>query len=321
MIGITMLLVLLGFSMTISTLDISISTVASAILHFNGSKEHMIIHSIYMPRAILTVCIGANLAVAGVLMQALTRNALASPGTFGINAGAAFVMVFSSVLYPNIDSLWRMLVAFVGGGFTALIVYIISTSTTGRNTEIKMALTGVTIQSLFLSFTQSVLIFNEQKTETILFWLAGSVAGKGWTEVYLILPWSVTILILACCFGKFISILALGEEVASGLGLRVSIIRFIITLLVIILAGTSVSVAGPIGFIGLVVPHIVRQLVGDDYRILIPLSGIFGSLLLVIADMTARFISFPYETPVGVVTALCGAPYFIYLMRRKRRIS
>jgi iron complex transport system permease protein len=165
-----------------------------------------------------------------------------------------------------------------------------------------------------------MIIFNEQAKD-VLYWLVGSINGKTWTHVNMILPWSFFGLLVAALFSRSVSILVLGENMAQGLGQRVYRIRILAGILVIILAGSSVAVAGPVGFVGLIIPHIVRRLVGGDYRRIIPFSALFGALLLVYADILARFIAYPFESPVGIVTAIIGAPFFLYLAKRGRNIK
>lgn len=317
--GIVILLVLLLISIKIGAYNVSISTIFSSILSFDGSKEHLIIKNVRMPRTIVTMLVGANLAVAGALMQAILRNPLASPGVFGINAGAAVVVVFCSIIFINVSGSTLVLASFLGGVLAAALVYFISHSVKGGKVEVKMALTGVVIQILLSSVTKMLIIFSDGKTESVLFWLAGSVAGAEWSDVRILLPWSISALAISCYIGRYVSVLSLGEEIAQGLGQRVALLRGVVALLIIILAGVSVAIVGPIGFVGLIVPHIVRYLVGVDYRVVIPVTAISGSIMLVIADIISRFVQFPFETPVGVVMALIGAPYFIYLARSRRR--
>src|SRR6478735_3967621 len=270
---IILLLISMFLSISIGSIHISFGTIKQAILNFDGSKEQSIIQSVRLPRLLVTAFVGANLAVAGALMQALTRNPLASPGIFGINAGASAAMVF---------------------------------------------LTVVAIQGMLMSLTQTLLIFNESKTEGVMFWLTGSVIGRDWGHVHVLVPFSIAGLLIAFGLGRASSLLSLGDDVARGLGQRVFAIRAFTAVVVIVLAGVSVAIAGPIGFVGLVVPHMVRYLIGVDYRVVLPMSALLGASLLLLADVLSRFITYPYETPVGAVTALLGTPYFIYLARRKK---
>ena len=174
------------------------------------------------------------------------------------------------------------------------------------------------IHLLLTSLTKGLILFNDRITN-VLYWLSGSISDSGWIEVRLILPWSIIGLILAFSLAKSLAIFQLGQDVAVGLGQNITRIRMLAAVAVVLLAGVTVAVAGAIGFIGLMVPHIVRRLVGEDYRYVLPISALCGGLLLTYADVLARFIAYPYESPVGIVTALLGAPFFLYLAKRQTR--
>ncbi|MBO1514925.1 FecCD family ABC transporter permease [Metabacillus bambusae] len=305
-------------SISVGAADIDAGLVLKSLFETNPSKEQLIIQTLRLPRAIIGVLVGANLAVAGALMQAITRNSLASPQVFGVNAGASLFIVMVFAFLPNLSPSFLVIAAFIGAAAGGITVY--SFASGGGMTHVKLALAGIAVHFLLSSLTQSVIIFSEQAKD-VLYWLVGAVNGKTWTHVSLILPWSLTGLFVAILFSRSISILVLGESTAQGLGQQVGRIRILAGLLVIILAGSSVAVAGPVGFIGLIVPHIARKLVGGDYRRIIPFSALFGALLLVYADILARFIAYPFESPVGIVTALIGAPFFLYLARKGRNIK
>lgn len=314
-----LILLFLG-SLMIGTSWISLSTVLDYLFEYSTlEKEHIILHVLRMPRALAIVFIGANLSVAGCIMQVLTRNPLASPSIFGINAGASFVIVLCTTLFPAVSGLALAGAGFAGGLLAVSVVLIMSFALRGGQAEVRMALIGVVVQALLSSFTQGLLIFNEESAGRILFWLAGSAAGVKWEEIGLLMLFSITGLIMAIFISKSLSLFSLGEDIARGLGQNVWNIRILGSVIVIVLAGVSVSVVGPIGFVGLIVPHITRYLLGTDYRLLIPFSAIFGAMLLTIADIASRFVHFPSETPVGIITALVGAPYFVYLARRQSR--
>lgn len=295
-----------------------LSTLHSALFDYGPTREQLILVKLRLPRTVATMLIGANLAVAGALMQALTRNPLASPGIFGINAGASFVIVLSLMRFPGMTANWRMAAAFAGALGTALLVYVVSQLIRWGKGELRMALTGVTVQAFLAVATQALLLFNEGKTETVMFWLTGSAAGLRWSSTSALIPWSLGGLAAALLLSRAVSVLSLGEEVARGLGQRIGLLRAAVLAVVVVLAGISVSVCGPIGFVGLMVPHIARALAGVQYRTVIPVSAVLGAALLTLADAGSRLISFPAETPVGIVTAILGGPFFIYLARRRR---
>lgn len=317
--GLIILLFVLFLSVSLGSTNLSLSTIWASIFHNDGSRAHIILQNVRIPRMIVTAFVGANLAVAGALMQAVTRNVLASPGIFGINAGAAAAVVFFTVQVPFLSSGNMVYAAFVGGASAAVVVYAMASVFKGNHMEVHLALTGVAVQAILSALTQGMIIFNETQMDRVLFWLAGSVSSRKWEHTELIMLWSVPALLAAFSFGRAASVLSLGEELARALGQRIMITRSLMAIIVIVLAGVSVSIAGPIGFVGLIVPHIVRYLIGVDYRLVLPLSALFGSIMLVLADLASRYIVFPYETPVGVVTALIGTPFFIYLARRRKK--
>lgn len=320
--SLAILITLLMLSLMIGSSWISLPIVIDYVFHYSTTvKEHIILHILRIPRAIAVILIGANLSIAGCIMQALTRNPLASPSIFGINAGASFMIVLCTIVLPAVNGWILAGAGFAGGLLTVMIVLIMSVAIRGGKVEVRMALIGVVIQALLSSFTQGLLIFNEESASKILFWLAGSAAGVKWDELRLLAIVSIIGLIMAIFLSRSLSLISLGEDIARGLGQKIWTVRIVGSVIVILLAGISVSVVGPIGFVGLIVPHITRYLIGTDYRLLIPFAGVFGAILLTLADIGSRFVHFPAETPVGIITALIGAPYFVYLARRQSRSS
>ncbi|EHJ07615.1 FecCD family ABC transporter permease [Staphylococcus simiae] len=288
------------------------------ILHYAtghiDSKPTFLLHNVRMPRMIAGIVIGGALAVSGLLMQAMTRNPLASPKIFGVSSGASFVIVLVTVLIPSLEYyslLFGVIGAFVGG----LTVYTLSGATQGM-TPIKLALAGMAIHLFFSSMTEGIIILNENSNEQVMFWLVGSLASMKWNEILMILPWIVIAMIVAIAIGRQLTIMELGDDIAKGLGQNINSVRIIIGILVIILTGMSVSIAGPIGFVGLIVPHIVKRYVNNNYLIMIPLTFIIGADLLLLSDVLSRLITYPYESPVGIVTSFVGALYFLYITIR-----
>lgn len=317
-----LLLVCFTLSVSIGSANIALSDIWSAIFSYDDSKLDSIILSIRIPRALEAALIGANLGAAGALMQAVTSNPLASPSIFGINAGASAAVVFLTVVFPAAAvPMMTMGTAFIGGAVAAVTVYVIASVFSENQRDISFALVGVVIQAILASVTQMLLIFHEESTETILFWLSGSLAGSSWEKLEFLIPVSLLGLLFAIALGRTASVLSLGDDISQGLGQKMWISRMLITVTVIALAGVSVAAAGPIGFIGLMVPHIIRYTMGADYRTVIPYSAILGAVLLLAADIASRFVYYPYQTPAGVVTAFIGTPFFIYLARRRKEGS
>jgi iron complex transport system permease protein len=316
LVGITLLLLLMCGSLVFGYANTNWKIAYDSFISFDGSNEHIIIHNVRLPRALIGAVVGASLAIAGAIMQALTKNPLASPSVFGINAGAGFfVVVAISLLY--VDSLQAYTwIAFAGAAVTAFAVYFIGSFGREGLTPMKLTLAGAAMAALFSSLTQGLLVVNESALDQVLFWLAGSVQGRKMESLYTVLPYVVPAIILSMILSQKINVLTMGEDVAKGLGQRTGFVKLMAALIVIILGGGSVAVAGPIAFIGIVIPHFARFLVGNDYRWIIPYCAILGGALLVFADILARFVIMPEEVPVGVMTAFIGTPFFVYIARR-----
>lgn len=314
--AVLILAALMGMSIVFGYTDTSVKTAVDAFIHFNGSNEHIVIQSVRLPRALIAAAVGASLAIAGVLMQTLTKNPLASPSILGINAGAGFAVVIAVTLF-HISSLqgyaW---ISFFGAAAAALTVYAIGSLGREGLSPMKLTLAGAAMAALFASCTQGLLVLNEAALEQVMFWLAGSVAGRKLDMLLSILPYIAVGFILALLIAPKMNILSMGEDVAKGLGLNTGMVKLCAGLIVIFLSGSAVAVAGPIGFIGLITPHISRKIIGVDHRWLIPFSGFMGGMLLVAADIAARYVLMPREVPVGVMTAVIGTPFFIYIARK-----
>lgn len=276
----------------------------------DGSTDSALIHDVRLPRVVQTVLVGTNLAVAGVLIQTLTRNPLASPQTFGINAGAALAIVMSFIAFPAL-ALWGTVVpAFAGAAAIGLLMWILSLSP--AITPMKLALAGISIQLVLAAIVQAILIANNA-SQDIVYWLAGSVSSAQWYKVWTILPFTILGAAAAIAGGHHFGLLALDSSTGQSLGQNARRIGGLAALLIVVLAGSAVAVSGPIGFVGLMVPHIMRRLVGEDQRTLLVLSAIAGPLLLVTADLIGKLVAYPSELPVGIVTALLGAPAFLFI--------
>lgn len=282
----------------------------------SGQTEQLLM-TIRLPRMWIAILVGSSLAVAGAIMQSITRNPLASPQTFGTNAGALLAITIGIVIYPNFENEMITLLAIVGATVCGFIVLWFAKGS--EQQPVYLALAGMALHLTLISFTQAILLFNERSKETIIFWIAGSIDGSTWEDVKLIWIWCVVLLVLAFTISKALTSFLLGEEIAKGIGVNTIFIRLLASIIVIGLAALSVSVAGAIGFIGLIVPHIARQLVGNDYRVVLPMSALLGATFLVYADVCSRFISYPFEAPVGIVTAIIGVPYFFYLIQKDVR--
>ncbi len=310
------LLFALLLSIGFGAASISPADVWNAIFAFNPeSTEHLIIRTLRVPRAAVAALVGAALAVAGSIMQGLTRNPLADPGLLGINTGAALAVV-GAVYFLHISSLSiYALFSFVGGGLTAAVVYGLGSLGRGGPTPLKVTVAGAAVTALLSSFTTAMLILSQQTLEQVRFWLAGSVANRDLTLLAQSAPYIIVGLVLAMGLSRQITTLSLGDDIAKGLGVNTGWIKGLSAIATVLLAGGAVAVAGPIGFVGLVIPHAVRFLVGVDYRWIIPYSAFAGAIFVILSDVAARLVLRPIELPLGVMTALIGGPFFIYLVR------
>ena len=317
LIGLLLVMMLMVASVVYGLTSITWTTAWRAFTQFDGSNAHIIIIENRVPRALIGAAVGASLAVAGALMQAITRNPLASPSILGVNAGASFVIVIA-VTFFSVSSLTTFSwLAFLGAAFASILVYVLGSLGREGLTPMKLTLAGAAMAAMFSSLTQGMLVLNEKALEDVLFWLAGSIEGRSLAMLYSVLPYIGIGLIGALLISTKINTLVIGEDVAKGLGQRTLLVKAGAALFIVFLAGGSVAVAGPIGFIGIVVPHVARFFTGPDYRWVIPYSAILGAILLLSADIAARYVILPLEAPVGVLTAVIGTPFFIYIARRE----
>lgn len=316
-LAITALLVCLIFSVSFGATDIPLFHILSAFTQFDGSREHLIIQTVRLPRSIIAMMVGTAMATAGAIMQGITRNPLADPGILGVNAGAAFAVVISIFAFGASTPSTYIWYAFAGAGVTVFSVYFLASLGRSGVTPLNLTIAGAAVGALLASLTTGVLIVSQRTLEEIRFWLAGSLAGIDEGIIVQILPYIIIGLIIAFALSRQITILSLGEDVAKGLGQQTLWVKIAGAVSVLLLEGAAVAAAGSIGFIGLVVPHIVRFIVGTDYRWILPYSAVFGAILLLGSDVLARLVIRPQEIPVGVMTALVGAPFFVYLAKNK----
>jgi len=318
--GLFILVGLVAVAMICSVLfgvtQISFHTVIESYTAFNGSNEHLIIQHTRVPRALIAASVGAALAVAGAYMQGLTRNPLASPSILGVNSGAAFFIVATYALFSDISLNVLTWVAFLGAAVAVVIVYILGSLGRDGMTPIKITLAGSAMTAFFASLTQGIQLTSGKAFEQTLYWLVGSVADRELNMLTAVFPYMAIGLILALFMAGQMNVLSMGEDVAIGLGQRTAVIKVMAVIIILLLAGGSVAVAGPIAFVGIIIPHISRYFVGTDYKWVIPYSILLGALLLLTADIGSRFIVMPKEVPVGVMTAIVGVPFFVYIARR-----
>ncbi|HCE2173023.1 TPA: iron chelate uptake ABC transporter family permease subunit [Vibrio parahaemolyticus] len=301
-----------------SNFSLSVNDLTSYRFAFDeGNMLHQILATLRAPRTYAGLLIGASLAVSGVLMQGLTRNPLASPSILGINAGAACFMALASIGVPFFSQLNPIINAVLGALLSGGAVMLLGGFFSARSHPLRLVLAGIAISALLIGLTRASVILADDMAYSVLHWLTGSLSAvdsEQWQQLW---PFATLGLVLAMGLARNLNLLALGDEVAVGLGGNIRLTRFISGLAVVLLAGTSVAIAGPIGFVGLLVPHLVRPIVGHNYHILIPVSALCGAALVTWSDALSRAIAFPAETPVGVITALLGTPCFIVIAMRK----
>ncbi|UOQ49944.1 iron ABC transporter permease [Gracilibacillus caseinilyticus] len=317
--GIILLLAAMILSIIYGAADIDLPTIWQSLTQFDPSlTAHQIIRNLRIPRGLAAALVGASLAVSGAIMQGMTRNALASPSIMGVTAGASFMIAVAMAVSSQVTTISLAIWAFAGAGLGAGIVFGVGTISKSGLTPVKLALAGTAVTSMLSALSSGIAIhFNIAKDMS--FWYAGGVASVQWVHVKLLAPIVIIGLILALLLSKSITVLNLGEDVARGLGQRTVLTKTVATIVVLLLTGAAVSVAGTVGFIGLVIPHITRFLVGVKYQWIIPAAAVLGALLLVLADTASRMVNPPFETPVGTMTALVGVPFFLYLARREGR--
>lgn len=320
LIGIMLLILGIVISVSLGAKDIDFFNIMQSLFKDSNDVNTKIIRDVRIPRAIAAALVGGFLAVSGAIMQGITRNPIAEPSVMGITQGATFMIAIAFVLqriYPNlvIGSFKLMIFAFLGASISGLLVYFISSRSARKVDPVKLALAGTALGTLLISLAMGIsMYFN--LSQQLSFWISGGLLSAKWEGVKLLFMVGGISFIGAMIMAPKITILSLGEEVAIGLGQKTNVVRFVSILIVIFLTGSSVSVAGNIVFVGLIVPQITKRVVGADYKYIIPSSMILGSVLLVYSDILARMINPPYETPIGSLTALLGVPVFIYLVRK-----
>jgi iron complex transport system permease protein len=317
--GLAGLALALASSIAIGAADIRLSTVWDALFRFDPERSsHHVVRDLRVPRALGSALVGAGFAVAGAMMQGMTRNPLADSGLLGLNAGAGLMLAVCFAFFPQTPYLQIMIYSFLGAALGAGLVFGIGSMARGGLTPVRLTLAGAAVSALLTAVSEGIALMF-RVGQDLAFWYAGGAAGLTWRQLAVMWPWIIGSLAAAVALSRSITLLSLGEDVAAGLGLRTGWVKAAGTIVVLILAGASMSAVGSIAFIGLMVPHVARFLVGVDYRWIIPCSAVLGSLFMVIADIGARAVNPPYETPAGALISLVGVPFFLWLARRRGR--
>lgn len=317
--GVVALILSIGLSVSFGVADIKFTTVWEGIFHYNADlTQHQIIQELRLPRVLGGAMVGTSFAVAGAIMQGMTRNPLADSGLLGLNSGAGFALALCYAFFPGMPFLYLILYSFLGAGLGAGLVYGIGSMVRGGLTPLRLVLAGAAVSALLSALGEGIALFF-RIGQDLAFWYAGGVAGTSWLQLKIMFPWVIAAVIGAIILSRSITMLSLGDDVAKGLGLHSGTVKLFSTIIVLILAGAAVSVVGAVGFVGLIIPHLTRKLVGVDYRLIIPCSAVLGALLVILADLAARMVNPPYETPLGALIALIGVPFFLYVSRKEGR--
>lgn len=302
----------------IGTKVIPVGDVFSALVAPTGTENDVVIQALRIPRTVLGVLVGIALGLAGALVQGFTRNPLGDPGLLGVNAGAAFFVVCGIYLFGVTSLFGYIWFAFAGALVASVVVFLIGTRAPGGATPVSLALSGAAVTFLLQALTSSVVLVDADSLDAYRFWNVGSLAGRD-PEVASQVIWFIAIgALLALASAPALNALSLGDDVAASLGHSVRRTRVVGVIAITLLAGAATAACGPIIFLGLIVPHIVRSFTGPDYRWLLPASGLAGAVLLLLADVLGRVVTRPGELQVGIVVALLGAPFFIALVRRRK---
>ena len=312
-VTLSLMVLLFGLSIRLGTYTLSFEEIWAAFQP--DDKNYFTLMEYRLPRAVLAILLGGALAISGVLVQSVVRNPLASPDILGINNAAGLIAVSVLMFLPNLAFYWMPIFAFLGGVLSFVILWIVC----GFNFRpIKMAIIGVALSALWAAISHYLMLTNPVEINTAMLWLTGSLWGRSWSYLNVVLPWLVVLLPLPFIFCRDLDTLGLGENKASILGVTVNKVQISVLVLAVALSTTAVAICGPIAFLGLVAPHLARRLVGGRHRTLLPAALIIGALLLQLSDILARVIDPPTELPAGILTAIIGAPYFFYLLMRTK---
>ncbi|WP_329344523.1 iron ABC transporter permease [Streptomyces sp. NBC_00663] len=316
--GLAALTLCTALSLALGARSVPLPTVVDALFGDGHGRDALVVTGLRLPRTVIGLVVGAALGVAGAVAQAITRNPLASPTTLGINAGASFAVVVAIFALKLNDPVTYVWFGFAGAAGAALFAQALARRA-GDIDPVRLALGGTVLQLVLLSWTSAVMLLNQRTLDEARFWLAGSLAGRPLDTLWPVLPTLLLGIVVALAVSPALNALALGDDSAQSLGVPVARIRLAGGLAVVLLAGSAVAVAGPVAFIGLAAPHLVRPLLGGDHRLLLPGCLIAGPLLLLSADVLGRMVLRPSELEVGIVTAFLGAPLLALLARKVAR--
>jgi iron complex transport system permease protein len=305
-------------SVAIGAKNIAPHTVLDTLFGHRGSDDDLIVLNVRLPRTVLGLLVGAALGVAGALIQAMTRNPLADPGILGVNAGASFFVVLAVGAF-GLTSIWSYIwFAFLGAVLATVAVYLVGSAGRGGGSPVRLTLAGVALSAVLTGIGSGITLLDPAAFDQLRYWKAGSLAGRGYDIVLAVLPFLLAGLAVAVAISRSLNAVALGDELAAGLGVRTTRIRLFGVVAVTLLCGAATAAVGPVAFVGLMVPHVARWLIGPDQRWIVAFSAVLAPVLLLVSDVLGRLVARPGELQVGIVTAVVGAPVLIYLVRRKQ---
>ncbi|WP_298831384.1 iron ABC transporter permease [uncultured Planococcus sp.] len=302
-------------SLIFGAADISLKEVGLALFSTSSSDGIGVIREIRLPREIAAIFVGAALAVSGAMMQGMTRNPLADPGLLGLTAGANAALAFTLAFIPAANYFCIMIACFIGAAAGAALVFGIGAAKKGGFSPFRIVLAGAAISAFLTAIAEGIgLYFNISKN--VSQWTAGGLIGTSWGQLQVVVPFIAVALLVALLLSRQLTILSLSEEAAIGLGQRTAQVKAILFVIITLLAGAAVALAGNMAFIGLMIPHVVRAIVGTDYRFIIPMSAVAGAIFMLLADLIGRTINAPFETPVAAIIAIIGLPFFLIIVRK-----
>lgn len=302
-----------GFFLSLMNGSVEISP-AQVLFGVDDETKRQILENIRLPRTIVAMLVGVNLSLSGAILQAVMKNPLADPHIIGISSGAGLFGIFVMMIFSDAGTLVTP-AAFIGAMLAASLIYLLAWKDGIR--PIRVILAGVAVSAFLGAGISALLIFYSDKVHGALLWMVGGLSARSWQHVEILLPYSIAGTVATFLAARHLNVLQLGDEVATGLGLRVNLVRTILTAVAALLAASAVCVVGLLGFVGLIVPHTARLILGSDYRILLPGSALLGAAVVTISDTFARTIFAPTELPVGILMAMLGAPFFLYLLRKE----
>ncbi|MGE8203239.1 FecCD family ABC transporter permease [Heyndrickxia sp. NPDC080065] len=314
-IGLLIFVIMFGIAMVLGAANTSIKDVWLAMTSNAKNETLSIIREIRLPREIAGIFVGAALAVSGSIMQGMTRNPLADPGLLGLTAGANTALAITIALIPSTNYIGIMIACFIGAAFGAILVFGMGAMRKGGFSPLRIVLAGAAVSAFLTAVAEGIAIFFKISKDVSM-WTAGGLIGTSWSQLQIIIPFITIGILVAILLSRQLTILSLNEEVAVGLGQKITRVKGILFVINILLAGASVALVGNMAFIGLMIPHIVRAIVGTDYRFILPMSAIFGATFMLFADTLGRIVHAPYETPVAAIVAMMGLPFFLIIVHK-----